>query len=255
MGSDRKEKTGLYWLIPVLKVLVGIITVLWCGYEYYRNWQYDKAIERANGFIGKRDYSSAIRECDIAIGYDGDEPGAILTKAQALSNMDKNTEALQIIKPLTTRSKVTAHTLYDAAVYAYYSDSTLIASMFIHQSLQIDSTDAASWYLYGDIFAQQANYDSAIVSYKNALKYKTRKPSNVYVALANSFDNKDQFDSAMIYYQKAISTNPKNANAYFQKGIALKNAGKIQEAIESYRIARTLGSEGAAEKLKHLIDE
>lgn len=252
MESEQKAKSGYFWLFPVLKVLTGIITVLWCGYEYYIFWQYDKAIEKANGYIAKKDYGSALKECDIALGYDDDDPAAILTKAQVLSNMNRYPDALQLVQPLTTQSKVTAHTLYDAAVYAYYSDSTQTAHSFILRSLQIENSDAASWYLAGDIFSQLTNYDSAIVSYRNALRYKIGKPSNVYVALANSFDTKHQSDSAMIYYQKAITANPKNANAYFQKGIALKNADKIQDAIESFRIARTLGSDDAAEKLRQM---
>jgi tetratricopeptide (TPR) repeat protein len=252
METEQKEESRLFQWIPLGKVLSGVAVLFFCGYECYISWQYDTAIEKGHAFMSKKNYSFAIKEFDIASGYDNSKLEPILDKAQALSAMKRYNEAFETIKPLTTRSKVTAHALYDAAVYAYYADSTEFAYTFIRASIEKDSTDGAAWYLYGDIFAEFRNYDSAMISYQKALALGVKKPENIWVAMANALDNNGKFDSAMIYYQKAITANPNNANAYYHQGIALNTAGRKEQAVESFRRARTLGSQNAGEMLKKL---
>tara|TARA_Y100001933_G_scaffold69010_1_gene70038 strand:- start:208 stop:2505 length:2298 start_codon:yes stop_codon:yes gene_type:complete len=40
--------------------------------------------------------------------------------------------------------------------------------------------------------------------------------------------------AAVVSYKKAISINPKNADAYYNMGVTLQGQGKLEEAIESY---------------------
>ena len=44
----------------------------------------------------------------------------------------------------------------------------------------------------------------------------------------------DQFDGAIIAYDKAIEINPQDSNAWYNKGIALGKLGKLDEAIKAF---------------------
>ncbi|MBS1537226.1 MAG: tetratricopeptide repeat protein [Bacteroidetes bacterium] len=256
--STESENTpviskSLQWVVPIFGVLVVIGSIIFGGYEIYTSWQYDSALEKGNELMTKQDYASAIEEFDKAIEYDDDKSEPVLTKAQAYSAMNKYSTALETIKPLTEKKDVTSHTFYDAAVYAFYTDSTRLAYTYIQLSLQGEENNGAYWFLKGDILLQMTSYDSAIIAFRKSLKLGVKQPADVWISLANAFDSKGLSDSASVYYQKAIKANPKNPNAYYHKAVALKNAGRIQEAIESFEQAKQLGLQEADEQLKKLI--
>lgn len=51
------------------------------------------------------------------------------------------------------------------------------------------------------------------------------------------FSENKVYDSAAIYYQKAIQQDPRNETAYINYGIALANIGRVDEAIQSFNEA------------------
>jgi tetratricopeptide (TPR) repeat protein len=46
---------------------------------------------------------------------------------------------------------------------------------------------------------------------------------------------KDQYDRAVSDYDQAITLNPQDANAYYNKALACEKAGRTGEAINAYR--------------------
>ena len=46
-----------------------------------------------------------------------------------------------------------------------------------------------------------------------------------------------QIDKALEFYDKAIKAQPSHAEAHCNKGVILKNQGRLEEAIEAYRRA------------------
>ena len=55
----------------------------------------------------------------------------------------------------------------------------------------------------------------------------------------NAFENKD-FDSAIINFTKAIELDPKNAFAYFNRGVVFKALGKTKEANADFAKVKEL---------------
>ena len=49
-----------------------------------------------------------------------------------------------------------------------------------------------------------------------------------------------KLDEAIEAYKKALSIQPNNANAYYNMGIALREQGKLDEAIEAYKKALSI---------------
>ena len=63
--------------------------------------------------------------------------------------------------------------------------------------------------------------------------------------------NLEKYDEAIACYDKAIELEPDNAAAYYNKGIALQKHGNLDEAIEAYDEALKLDpSNEEAKKLK-----
>jgi len=65
---------------------------------------------------------------------------------------------------------------------------------------------------------------------------ESRTAINYFKGIAHSI--KGQHDQAIPYYNKAIETNPRFANAYFSRGVALaEGKGQYDEAISDYNEA------------------
>jgi len=59
--------------------------------------------------------------------------------------------------------------------------------------------------------------------------------ADIYHSVANDFFGLGNWESAIENYEKAIRLNPKYTKAYLNKGIALVELGKIEEAMEWFR--------------------
>jgi len=59
--------------------------------------------------------------------------------------------------------------------------------------------------------------------------------ADIYYSVANEFFLSRNWEQAAAYYDKAIKLRPKNTRAYFSKGIALVELGRIEEAEESFQ--------------------
>src|SRR5437660_2234444 len=58
--------------------------------------------------------------------------------------------------------------------------------------------------------------------------------SQDFYKYANNLFDKGQYQDAVFYYDKAITINPTNINALYNKALALDRLGKVNEAILSY---------------------
>lgn len=233
--------------------IIGIaVVVVLVGYTSYTSYMYYDALDDAQTFFADGKYREAILAADRAISYDDDHADAPAVKAHALFYLNKPAEAFRTIVPFAESSRATPYLLFDAAEYAYYSDTLAAAYYYIGRSLAGKDDYAPSWYLAGDIYADRRDYDSAIVCYTKSLVLKITKRANVWVAMGNAYDNSGQLAKALEYYDKAIDYSADYADAYYQKGIALYNAGRTGEAEIEFRRAKSLGAAGAAAYLRKM---
>jgi len=59
--------------------------------------------------------------------------------------------------------------------------------------------------------------------------------ADIYYSVANEFFLSRNWEQAVAYYDKAIKLRPKNTRAYFSKGIALVELGRVEEAEEPFQ--------------------
>jgi len=95
-------------------------------------------------------------------------------------------------------------------------------------------------YQAGDNFMQDKKYKKALKQFRKALKIQNKNPK-LYRQMALCFENLDQTDSAVTYYEGAIVFNPKDSDAYQRIGDIYFNSGMPHEAMTWYDRAQDLG--------------
>ncbi len=65
----------------------------------------------------------------------------------------------------------------------------------------------------------------------------------IYSKQGSSLLRAKEFEAAVAVFDKVLESDPDNGNAAFQKGEALRGAGKTDEAIEAYKLAAANGQE------------
>ena len=95
-------------------------------------------------------------------------------------------------------------------------------------------------YQAGDNFMQDKKYKTALKQFRKALKIQDKNPK-LYRQMALCFENLDQTDSAVTYYEGAIVFNPKDSDAYQRIGDIYFNNGMPHVAMTWYDRAQDLG--------------
>ncbi len=95
-------------------------------------------------------------------------------------------------------------------------------------------------YNLGNLYYDTADYDRAILEYRQAL---TVSDADFYrINLGNALTRKGRYDEAIEQYKQVAARRPRFAKAYIQWAKALLEEGKREEALEQYRKALALGS-------------
>ena len=89
-----------------------------------------------------------------------------------------------------------------------------------------------------------SNYDTAIIYYSRALKINPMD-AMIHYNMGNVFYSKGEFDTAIGAYDKSIETNPNYFFAHRNKAQALKVRGKTDAAVASYNSALACRPEDA----------
>ena len=88
----------------------------------------------------------------------------------------------------------------------------------------------------GMAFTRQENFDQAIIHYNKALEIDPYF-ANVYYNLGYVFLRRDELDEAIKHFTKALDLAPDMPWAHFHLGNSLFKQGKLEEAIASYNKA------------------
>lgn len=152
------------------------------------------------------------------------------------------------------------------------------AAESFRKALELDPQHLAAQRLLADALAQQGAFAEAVPAYERAIEMDTTRPQLYYsyaealsrlpskeadkvlaafeTALARGPDHPSAYaallslaseamqakkhDRAIRAYDRAIQMRPDNAAAHYNRGIALKRAGKLQESIQSFEKASEL---------------
>jgi len=104
---------------------------------------------------------------------------------------------------------------------------------FLEESYQSSERQAELLLQQGDIFTASKDYESALASYNEALKFQ---PSNETAHRERGFVllNLVRYEEALSSFDKAIEIQPKDDKNWLYRGYALEELGRYEEALASF---------------------
>jgi len=104
------------------------------------------------------------------------------------------------------------------------------------QSRTAEVGTAQYYYEQGDEHFKAGNLDQAITDYNRALEINPRD-AEAYNNRGIAYDDKSQHDQAITDFNRALKINPRLAGAYNNRGFAYDLKGQYDQAITDYTMA------------------
>ncbi|PKC73047.1 hypothetical protein RhiirA1_488049 [Rhizophagus irregularis] len=102
------------------------------------------------------------------------------------------------------------------------------AHLYLEEAIKLKQKQPIAYFIYGDIFFWQSEYDKAINYVNISLEYKVKSIINFpYIILGNSFLKKSHYDNALKNYDVALKNDPNN-------NLCLKNCAYVFEKQGDY---------------------
>lgn len=120
------------------------------------------------------------------------------------------------------------------------------ALKILNRAIEIDSESGLAYGARGVIYLEQENIENAFKDFQKAKKYDSYNP-DIYFNIGQLYANySNNIDSATYYFEKAIKLAPQsqsNDMINTNLGVLKHRAGKLNEAIEHFKMAEKINSE------------
>jgi tetratricopeptide (TPR) repeat protein len=191
------------------------------GNDYYRQGEYDKAIES---------YKEAIE-------LKPDDAAAYYNLGNAYNDLGEYAQAIESYKKAIKLKPDDVAAYYNLG-NAYYNRSEYAKAIeSYHKAIELKPDDADAYNNLGNAYKNMGEYAQAIKLYKKAIEIK---PDYVaaYSNQGNAYKNLGEYAKAIKLYHKAIELKPDfSALVYNNFGNAYKNKGEYAKAIKLYHKA------------------
>ena len=216
--------------------------------EFKKNYDLNADILYAESLINlaSANYSQVMKDVSGLIASDpGNEKYLrVLAKAQ--------TEASDPAGASTTYSQLIASGVLDAGLFLLRADcyqktgETDKALNDIGKYLEIYPENSAALRLAGKVEVKSGDNLKALQYFSENLKLHPNDPE-CYMDRANSYFISKSWDMAINDYGMSLDLKPENSDAWLNKGIALLNSGKTDDACHDFRIAFRMGNKRVAD--------
>ena len=115
------------------------------------------------------------------------------------------------------------------------------------KAIKLDPQDELAYIAYlerGLIDGTLENYENALIDYDRAIELRPEY-AEAYLLRGQVYDFLDEHEEAIADYTKAIDLKPRFANAYAHRGFALEALGESHRAEEDWKVAADMGDEKA----------
>ena len=108
--------------------------------------------------------------------------------------------------------------------------------------VEVHPNSAKALALKGDVFSQAGDFSTAISSYKKSIQID-ESHFGIWQQVMSLYAQQKQFDSMLVYSQKAAQLFPEQLMSYIFNGVALQNTKHYSEAVESFNMVTTIGTD------------
>ncbi len=100
----------------------------------------------------------------------------------------------------------------------------------------------------GNQLLQRSDVKGAMTAYEEALSYYEK--DYYYVSLGHCYMNFREYKKAIAEYDKAIKLNPRNGDAYYNRGLCWFYLGDKEKSCADWHKANDNGKENLGERLR-----
>lgn len=236
----------------------------------------DKIFNVATNFYAAGNYAEAERQLKVAIGLDSEKAdayyylGATHFKTGAHELAETNFRKTLEINPKHGQSLIMLNELYEAT-------NQIDKRLAVMEMIAANNEDAELWFVIGNLYAEQRNYNKAEASFDASLRIApedirvvTRKglmlyelerfgdaieyletaydafPENDIISrrLASAYQRSGRMDQAITRYEDLIKSNPNNTQAYLNLvGLYRNQASETSEtAIKNEYLSKAINT-------------
>ncbi|ODV97339.1 hypothetical protein PACTADRAFT_26057, partial [Pachysolen tannophilus NRRL Y-2460] len=127
---------------------------------------------------------------------------------------------------------------------------------FLAQSLELDNTDAHTWYHLGRVYMSRGDYTSAYDSFQQAVNRDARNPT-FWCSIGVLYYQIAQYRDALDAYTRAIRLNPYISEVWYDLGTLYETCNsQFTDALDAYKHAARLDPNNPhiQERLNQLIN-
>jgi len=196
----------------------------------------NKVILKARRLIDKSDYQQAYAELITLIEGNPDLPEALYLLGICLINMSKYLDAVTYLARASEIQPENPEYYSMLGIALSSIGSTGLAKKNFKKSLAIDEGNISALLGLGDIYFKEKNYQLAKELYTKTVNLKPSfVAANMKLALALS--NLDSYEEALVYAEKGLKREPKNASSIGILARIHLVGGHIDKAVEHYQKA------------------
>lgn len=192
---------------------------------YYRNQEYDKAIQAYLVLISK--YSK--------------RDDFLISCANCYDLIGEKTTAIKFYKKALKLNKNSIIAMSNLATAFYENNQLEEAKLYSLKAVALDSLNVASWIILGNIDYRSGNFEAALKDYLTA---KSIKP-DYYIAeinIANTYFDMKKYLEAISFAKKALHLDSKSVLAYSLMGNSYYELELYDDALEALEKALQLDS-------------
>ena len=195
-------------------------------------------IKIAKLFLYMKEHGKAIEEINIVMRKDVYDPEAYFLKGMVYKDLKDTAKAIS-----NFQSALQVAPDYQPAVVQlgliYSAKNDPIAIKYLDNASRMDSSDAFPIFARGVYYQNRKQYVEAKEEYKKCI-IRNKRYVDAYFNLGYIFMQQDSIEKSLHFYDLAVSVQPDNPTAYYDRGVCYEMLKKLKEAAADYRRASVL---------------
>ncbi|CUM66973.1 uncharacterized protein PRCAT00004660001 [Priceomyces carsonii] len=154
----------------------------------------------------------------------------------------QHAKVLQQLGCLYSQADISASSSLNSSNPPFVQDLN-VALKYLTQSLEIDLSDAHSWYYLGRVHMIRGDFNAAYEAFQQAVNRDSRNPT-FWCSIGVLYYQISQYRDALDAYTRAIRLNPYISEVWYDLGTLYETCNnQISDALDAYRQAERLDPE------------
>lgn len=197
------------------------------------------------------DYKGALSEIDSLLQqFPSGNELLFLERGKALYHLANYNEAESMFEHAMVLSPENVEIYQQWCLMNIERKSFHIAMSYINKAIEINDQQANNWYLKGRALMGLEEGDGALVAIYQGLELDGEHPEVGHNYLGMVYEMMGKKQQAKDNYTQAIKLNDEYADAYYHRGLLLKQMNDLKAADADFRRASALGNELASKEVK-----